>query len=286
MAGVAAGFGSVFGTPIAATVFALEVIAIGRVKYDALLPCFLAAVMANFVCTMCGIEHTQYHINFHQQASNTFFNFKFDYHIILWVIISALIFGIVSNLFTATSNSVKRLSNKYIKWKYVTPLIGGLLIIMLTYISGTTDYLGLGVKTQNGDGNSILNAFKIGELNPLAWLWKSAFTVITLGTGFKGGEVTPLFFIGASLGNSIATIGGMPVDLFAALGFIAVFAGATNTPLACTIMGAELFGTEHTIYFAIACFIAYYFSGRSSIYNSHITSNLRGNETNNSDMNK
>ena len=97
-------------------------------------------------------------------------------------------------------------------------------------------------------------------------MWKLLFTVITLSTGFKGGEVTPLFFIGAALGNSIAMVSGAPVDLFAAMGFIAVFAGATNTPLACTIMGIELFGAQYTIYFAIACFTAYYFSGHTGIY--------------------
>jgi H+/Cl- antiporter ClcA len=93
-------------------------------------------------------------------------------------------------------------------------------------------------------------------------------TAITLSTGFKGGEVTPLFFIGATLGNALATISGAPVDLFAGLGFIAVFAGATNTPLACTLMGIELFGAENVLYYAVVCFTAYYFSGHSGIYGS------------------
>jgi H+/Cl- antiporter ClcA len=99
-------------------------------------------------------------------------------------------------------------------------------------------------------------------------LWKLLFTAITLGTGFKGGEVTPLFFIGAALGNTVAALSGAPVDLMAGLGFIAVFAGATNTPIACTIMGIELFGAGNTLYYAVACFTAYYFSGHSGIYHS------------------
>jgi H+/Cl- antiporter ClcA len=94
------------------------------------------------------------------------------------------------------------------------------------------------------------------------------FTAVTLSTGFKGGEVTPLFFIGAALGNTIAVLTGAPVDLMAGLGFIAVFAGATNTPIACTIMGVELFGADHLLYYAVACFTAYYFSGHSGIYHS------------------
>jgi H+/Cl- antiporter ClcA len=94
------------------------------------------------------------------------------------------------------------------------------------------------------------------------------FTAITLGTGFKGGEVTPLFFIGAALGNTLGTLSGAPIDLMAGLGFIAVFAGATNTPIACTIMGVELFGADNLLYYAVACFTAYYFSGHSGIYHS------------------
>jgi H+/Cl- antiporter ClcA len=101
-----------------------------------------------------------------------------------------------------------------------------------------------------------------------SWFWKLLLTAITLSTGFKGGEVTPLFFIGAALGNTLAVWMGAPVDLMAGLGFIAVFSGATNTPLACTLMGVELFGSNHLIYYAVACFTAYYFSGHSGIYGS------------------
>src|SRR5690606_30030959 len=107
-----------------------------------------------------------------------------------------------------------------------------------------------------------------GGATYFSWFWKLLLTAITLGMGFKGGEVTPLFFIGAALGNTLATITGAPIDLLAGFGFIAVFAGATNTPLACTMMGIELFGSENAIYYAVACFTAYYFSGSSSIYKS------------------
>ncbi|MGC4072585.1 MAG: chloride channel protein [Nibricoccus sp.] len=106
----------------------------------------------------------------------------------------------------------------------------------------------------------------LGGADAWSWFWKLAFTVVTLSSGFKGGEVTPLFFIGAALGNTLAVLLGAPVDLFAGLGFIAVFAGATNTPLACTVMGLELFGAHHAVYFAVACFVAYYCSGHGGIY--------------------
>ncbi len=135
-------------------------------------------------------------------------------------------------------------------------------------MAGTGDYLGLGVTSKDPGGISIVNAFRPQGVTDWSWLWKLVFTAVTLGMGFKGGEVTPLFFIGAALGHTIAVYTGAPVDLFAGLGFIAVFAGATNTPIACTLMGVELFGPDHVLYFAVACFTAYYFSGHSGIYAS------------------
>ena len=146
--------------------------------------------------------------------------------------------------------------------------MGGCIVIALAFLVGTNDYLGLGVTTFSGSGTSIVNAFKAGEIDSFGWAWKLIFTTVTLSMGFKGGEVTPLFFIGAALGNTLAVCLGAPIDLMAGLGFIAVFAGATNTPLACTIMGVELFGGDNILYYAVACFVAYYFSGHSGIYHS------------------
>jgi H+/Cl- antiporter ClcA len=265
MCGVAAGFGAVFGTPIAGAIFALEVLAIGRIKYDALFPCFVAAVLADIVCSAYGITHTHYTVNFHDTDSFSFLHF--DLELLALALLAGLLFGLCAFLFAQSSHFIKKTAHKYISKKYLIPFIGGCLVIALSFVFGT-DYLGLGVKTQNGTGASIVNAFHAGGIDWFSWLWKLLFTVITLSTGFKGGEVTPLFFIGAALGNSIAMMAGAPVDLFAAMGFIAVFAGATNTPLACTIMGVELFGGEHLLYYAIACFVAYYFSGHSGIYSS------------------
>jgi H+/Cl- antiporter ClcA len=140
------------------------------------------------------------------------------------------------------------------------------LVIALTLAVGTRDYLGIGVTTPDGHGVSIVNAFAAGGAEPYSWALKILFTAVTLAAGFKGGEVTPLFFIGATLGNTLAGLLHVPIDLFAGLGFIAVFAGASNTPLACTVMGVELFGSQYLVYYAIACFVAYYFSGHSGIY--------------------
>ena len=268
MAGVAAGFGAVFGTPVAGAIFALEVLAIGRIKYDALLPCLMASVGAHYICMAWGIGHTQYHISSLMEMVHLSGADNINLELLWWIVAAGVVFGLVSYMFSELSHLVKQLSHRFIRHKLLIPAVGGLVIILLTFLVGTTDYLGLGVTTKSGTGTSIVNAFSAGGVDSFGWLWKLIFTVVTLSTGFKGGEVTPLFFIGATLGNTIAMLTDMPVDLFAGLGFIAVFAGATNTPLACTIMGVELFGGEYVLYYAIACFIAYYFSGHSGIYSS------------------
>lgn len=268
MAGIAAGFGAVFGTPVAGSIFALEVLAIGKIKYDALFPAFLASLLADMVCSAYGMTHTHYYIHFHDQSYTGFPFLRFDLWLLVKVSAAGIIFGLVSYLFSELSHSIKYYANRLIANKYLIPLIGGVIVIALVYLAGTTDYLGLGVNTFTGNGTSLVNAFSADKIDPWAWLWKIIFTTITLNMGFKGGEVTPLFFIGATLGNSLAILMGAPIDLMAALGFIAVFAGATNTPLTCTIMGAELFGGEHVLYYAVACFLAYYFSGHSGIYSS------------------
>lgn len=266
MAGIAAGFAAVFGTPVAGTVFAIEVIAIGSINYKALLPCLIASLIANFTCFSWGIHHTNYIVQFTEIEAGVFKGI--DYLLIGKTVLAGIAFGFIAYLFGELQHHIQFYSNQFIKIKWLIPAIGGCLILGLSFLLNTHDYLGLGVTTENENGISIVNAFTQNGTTHWSWFWKLLFTAITLGTGFKGGEVTPLFFIGATLGNTLAWISGAPIDLFAALGFIAVFAGATNTPLACTIMGVELFGGEHILYYAIVCFLSYYFSGHSGIYSS------------------
>jgi H+/Cl- antiporter ClcA len=265
-AGIAAAFGAVFGTPVTATIFALEVLAIGRLRYDALLPCLVAGLAGHITCSAWGIHHTTYTILFRGQVNDPLF--LTDLWLLGKVIVSGVCFGLAGFLFIELTHGIKSGLKKYIRLPYLVPVAGGLAVIALTYITGTADYLGLGVLSQTKDGVSIVSAFHAGGAGTWSWLWKLVFTAITIGAGFKGGEVTPLFFMGATLGNTLAGLLGAPVDLFAGLGFIAIFAAATNTPLACTIMGVELFGGEHILYFAVACFTAYFFSGHASIYQS------------------
>ena len=267
MAGIAAGFGAVFGTPVTGAVFALEVLYRGRIHFDALLPCLMAGVLGDAVCSAWGIHHTQYHIGALPEGSSLLPFLHIDVLLLSKVIIAAIAFGLTAALFARFAHQVKATCNRYITTnKWLIPIVGGGIIILLTLLVGTHDYNGLGVTSENAGGISIVNSFLPNGVSTWSWLLKLIFTAITLGTGFKGGEVTPLFFIGAALGNTLAVYLGAPIDLFAGLGFIAVFAGATNTPLACTIMGVELFGGGNILYFAVACFTAYYFSGRASIY--------------------
>jgi H+/Cl- antiporter ClcA len=269
MTGIAAGFGAVFGTPVTGAIFALEVLAIGRIQYHALVPCLMAAVFADLVCTAWGIHHTHYFVNSIPSGIHLFNFLSIDVILLIKVIAAGIAFGLVGLLFAKLSHAIKQQANRTIKThQWIIPVIGGLLIIILTILIGTRDYLGLGVESKEPGGISIVNAFRENGVTYWSWWWKLLFTAITLGMGFKGGEVTPLFFIGAALGNTLAVWMGAPVDLFAGLGFIAVFAAATNTPLACTLMGIELFGSNNVLYFAIACFTAYYFSGHAGIYSS------------------
>ncbi|MGN6181845.1 MAG: chloride channel protein, partial [Mucilaginibacter sp.] len=184
------------------------------------------------------------------------------------VIVASIAFGLASYLFAMMAHEIKAVFLKVFTIKWLIPVVGGLIIIGLIYLNGKQDYLSLGVDAQYPGAVTIPSAFQAGGADTWSWLWKTIYTTLTLATGFKGGEVTPLFYIGATLGNTLSALLNAPVSLFAAIGFIAVFAGATNTPLACTFMGIELFGAEYALFFLIACFTAYLFSGNSGIYSS------------------
>lgn len=267
--GVAAGFGAVFGTPLAGTIFAAEVLSVGRIQYTSLLPCLFAAIIGDATVTAWGIHHTTYHIGVTagvQELIPGYISPAFS--LLIKVVPAAIAFGLAACLFSVMVHTLRNLFLKLIRTSWLIPVAGGLIIILLTFITGSTDYLGLGVDPQYAGSVTISSSFKAGGADTWSWLWKTGYTTITLSSGFKGGEVTPLFYIGATLGNTLSGILDAPAGLFAALGFIAVFAGATNTPLACTIMGVELFGSEYMHLFAAACFIAYFFSGHSGIYSS------------------
>ncbi|MGG4102498.1 voltage-gated chloride channel family protein [Paenibacillus lautus] len=248
--GISGGFGSIFGTPLAGTLFGLEVLAIGLISHQALLPAFVASLVGNLIATsLWGVSHLHYPIGEIPALS---------FLVILKVIFASILFGLTSRLFSELTHSLKRWYSYFFRNPMIKSAVGGIIIIGLVYLLGTRDYLGLGLP--------LIEASFTDEVSPLAFLGKIIFTSLTLGAGFQGGEVTPLFAIGATLGNALSEWIGLYAPFLAALGFIAVFCGATNTPIACFIMGIELFGGEGAVYMFMACVISYLFSGHSGIY--------------------
>ena len=249
MAGISAGFASVFGTPLAGAVFGLEVLAIGTVGYDAIVPCFVAGFAGDLTTHAWGVHHTLYKVAELPTISAPG---------LLWAAVAGAAFGLVGMSFAKLTHSIGHLFEKYIAWSALRPFVGGIVVAAAVFALGTTRYIGLGIPT-------ILDAFGPRH-DPQDWLLKLLFTAVTLGAGFKGGEVTPLFFIGATLGNALAYILPLPPSLLAGMGFVAVFAGAANTPIASSLMAIELFGAEAGAYAAVACVFSYLFSGHAGIY--------------------
>lgn len=252
MCGISGGFGSVFGTPLAGTMFGLEVAVLGLISYRALVPCFAASFVGHLTTVnLWGVQHHTYQIGQIPALSGT---------VLLKVVAASILFGLTSMLFSKLTHYFKKTFSRAVPNPVLKTALGGGLIIVMVYAAGTRDYLGLGLP---------LIADSFGEgVSPFAFLGKLLFTSVTLGSGFQGGEVTPLFAIGASLGHSLSGWLHLHGPFLAALGFIAVFCGAANTPVACFIMGIELFGSEGALYMFIACLVSYVFSGHSGIYSS------------------
>jgi H+/Cl- antiporter ClcA len=251
MGGIAAGFSSVFGTPLAGAIFGLEVLAIGRLRYDALLACLASSVVADQVCRLWGIHHTVYSIPFLPPVTALGLGSS---------VVAGMLFGVVGMLFADSTHALSALMKRKLTWAPMRPFVGGAVVAIMATLLNVPQYLGLGIPT-------IEAAFR-GNLPVYDFAGKFAFTVVTLASGFKGGEVTPLFYIGATLGNALGHVLALPIPVLAGLGFVAVFAGAANTPIASTIMAMELFGVHIGVYAALACVVSYLFSGHTGIYRS------------------
>jgi H+/Cl- antiporter ClcA len=254
MAGISAGFASVFGTPLAGAVFGLEVLAIGTLTYDAIAPCFMAAFVGDLITKAWGVHHTMYKVSEVPAMS---------IRGVLYSMVAGVVFGLAAMGFAKMTHAVSHHVRKYIANPPLRPFVGGLLVTIAVFGLGTSHtlrYLGLGIPTIVASFNSKLPVYD--------FVAKSVFTAVTLGTGFKGGEVTPLFFIGSTLGNALSGMIPLPSSLLAAMGFVAVFSGAANTPIASTLMAVELFGAEAGAFAGIACVISYLFSGHAGIYSA------------------
>jgi H+/Cl- antiporter ClcA len=251
IAALAGGFGAVFGVPLAGCVFALEVQALGRIRYDAIVPAMTASLVGDLVVRGLGVSHTPVPVIGAVDVTPL---------LVGKVLVAGLAFGATALLFSELTHGIRNVFRTTVRWAPARPLVGGVLIIAMTYAVGSRDYLGLSLplitKSLAGGAGVVAAAFAL----------KLLFTSVTLGSGFQGGEVTPLFVIGATLGAALGHVLGVPVPLLAGIGFVAVFAGATNTPLACTIMGVELFGSAPIVLIAVACIASYVVTGERGIY--------------------
>ena len=249
-AGVAGGFASVFGTPIAGTIFGLEVVSVGVLEYDALLPALVASLVGDFVTRRLGIVHTAYPQLAHVELTATVFG---------KLCAIGVAMALTTIAFIELTHRMKHVLEAKVPRLPLRMFLGGIAIVVMWRLSGTSDYLGLGIPM-------IQRAFTDPNLPWFAFAAKLVFTAVTLSAGFLGGEVTPLFFVGATLGSVLARLLGLPIELGAGVGIAAVFGAAANTPVALSIMAVELLGVSAFPHVMIVAVIAYLLSGHRGIY--------------------
>ncbi len=251
MAGMSAFFSALFGTPIAATVFAMAVISVGAIYHVAFVPCLISSLAAFGVSLMLGVEPTRFVVAMPSADPLT----------IARVAMLACLCGMLSALFCEAVHGCERLAHSHIANPWTRAFVGGCLLLGLTFALRTEAYNGAGMGV-------ILQAVEQGKAEPLAFAWKMLFTSITLAVGFKGGEVVPCFFIGATFGCVLGPLLGLPAGFAAAVGLISVFCGAVNCPIASTILAIELFGAQGLPYFAVAAGFSFVMSGYYGLYSS------------------
>lgn len=260
--GMAAGFSGLFQTPIAATFFAVEILKIGIIEYNALLPAITASYVASYTSHYLGLEKFSYTVNT---------SISLDGMVLLKFIIVAICFGIVGRIFSQTLMHLKSYLTKKIEDPFKKIFIVGIFLSLGLMLFHNGKYAGLGT-------NLISSSFIPGNIKSYDWILKLIFTVISISAGFQGGEVTPLFAIGSSLGAGLANLLGLPIDLIAAAGYISVFSSATNSYFASIFIAGEVFGFDSIRYILPIMTIAYLLNGNLSIYeqeNIESTFNLR-----------
>ncbi|MGP4039037.1 voltage-gated chloride channel family protein [Gracilibacillus sp. D59] len=253
MSGISAGFGAAFGAPITGAVFGMEMATLGKFKLEAFVPCLTASFVGHYITTAAwGHKHEEFIIQTVPEISITTF---------IVVILLSVIFSLISVLYCQLRHGIEKISEKLFKKNHMKrAFFGGIVIVALTLIVGSQDY--------NGRGLQMLEQTFTEDVPPFAFLAKLAFTAITLGSGFVGGEAIPLFFIGATLGNALHTFIDLPMSFLAALGLIAVFCGGANTPIAAFLLAMEMFDGKGLEYFFVACLVSYLFSGHHGLWPS------------------
>ena len=251
LCGMAAVFSAMFGTPVAAAVFSMEVVVVGAIQYAALVPCIVAAVVAKYVAGLMGSKETIYAVAL---------NIPITPELLFKTIVLGVLCGILSIAFCVLMHKTSHWLAKLMPNPYIRAFVGGLVIVALTLLIGNTDY--------NGAGTHMIEQSFGGRVVWYAFILKMIFTAITIGSGFKGGEIVPTLFIGATFGCVVGPLLGLPGSLAAAVAMIAMFCGVVNAPLASIFLGVEMFGTGEIVLFAIVCAISYVCSGYYSLYSS------------------
>ena len=251
LCGMSGVFAALFGTPLTATIFALEVISVGVLYYAGLLPCLTASLTGYYIALLMGVEPTRFTVAMPELHWPT----------LGLVAVLAIGCAMVSIVFCKGLHLVEHAAVRWLKDPFLRAAVGGGIIVAATLLLGTTDYNGAGMDV-------IQRAVEQGQADGWAWLLKLAFTAVTIGCGFKGGEVVPSFFVGAAFGCVFGGLLGLPPAFAAAIGLVAVFCGAVNCPVASVILSIELFGSAGIVYFAAACALSYVLSGYCGLYSS------------------
>lgn len=249
MCGMSALFSALFGTPITAMVFSMEVVSVGIFHYRALVPCMVSSFTALIVTGLFGIKGEHFLLRC---------AVSYDVRTVLMVIVLASLCAGLSIVFCVGMHRSKKWFAKILPNPYIRAVVGGCLIIALTLLIGSYDY--------NGAGMQIVEKAIEGEARPEAFALKLVFTMITLACGYKGGEIVPSFFVGATFGAVVGGLLHLPAGFGAAIGLISVFCGAVNCPLASIILSVELFGAEYLPLFGLSCAISYTLSGYFGLY--------------------
>jgi len=251
MTGMAAFFSALFGTPLGATVFSMGVVSVGLLYHAAFLPCFIASMTAYGISLLLGVEPTRFAVSVPALSPL----------MLLKVAVLAALCALVSVLFCGALHYTEANLHKRLKNPWLRALLGGAALLGLTLLLGTTDYNGAGMPV-------ITAAIEQGTARPTAFFWKIVFTSLTLAVGFKGGEVVPSFFVGATFGCVVGPLLGIPAGFAAAVGLISVFCGAVNCPMASMVLAVELFGAQGMLFYALACGLSYVLSGYTGLYSS------------------
>ena len=250
---IAAAFGGLFGVPVGGVIFALEVQENGRIRYEAILPALIAGFTSYSLVEWFGLQHF---------VEPAVIASSLSWQLTAQLIALAILSAAIGRAFIALTHFVHRSFERFVEYSPLRPAIGGVIVLGLTALAGTRDYLGL--------SQPLAHQAFIGTTTVVAeaFLWKLVFTSVSLGSGFIGGEMVPLFMIGALAGTQLAVLFGASAPLFAAVGMMATFGAAANTPLACIVIGVELFGSSPIAALTITCIVAYVVSGRTGIYHS------------------